>query len=54
MAELANSTANSTEAKRGGKMDAVSVLYVVGGVPAIVGFLVLFFGIGVRYCSLPG
>ena len=53
MAELANSTANSTEPKRG-KMDAVSVLYVVGGIPAIVGFLVLFFGIGVRYCSLPG
>jgi hypothetical protein len=49
MAELAN----STEAKRG-RMDFVSVLYVVGGVPAIVFFLVLFFGIGVRYCGLPG
>lgn len=48
MAELAN----STEAKRG-KMDAVSVLYVIGGIPAIVGFLVLLFGIGVRYCGMP-
>ena len=49
MADLAN----STEAKRG-KMDAVSVLYVVGGIPAIVGFLVVLFAIGVRYCGLPG
>ena len=48
MADLAN----STEAKRG-KMDGVSVLYVVGGIPAIVGFLVLLFAIGVRYCGLP-
>jgi hypothetical protein len=49
MADLAN----STEAK-GGKMDAVSVLFVLGGIPAIVGFLVVFFAIGVRYCGLPG
>jgi hypothetical protein len=48
MADLAN----STEAKRG-KMDVVSVLYVVGGIPAIVGFLVVLFAIGVRYCGLP-
>ncbi len=49
MAELAD----SGEAKRG-KMDAVSVLYIVGGIPAIVGFLVVLFAIGVRYCGLPG
>ena len=48
MADLAN----STEAKRG-KMDVVSVLYVVGGIPTIVGFLVVLFAIGVRYCGLP-
>ena len=48
MAEVAS----SSEAKRG-KMDAVSVLYVLGGIPAIVGFLVLLFAIGVRYCGLP-
>lgn len=36
-----------------GKADAVSVLYILGGIPAIVGFLVLLFGIGVRYCGLP-
>jgi len=48
MADLAN----SSEAKRG-KMDAISVLYVVGGIPTIVGFLALLFAIGVRYCGLP-
>lgn len=48
MADLAN----STEAKRG-KMDVVSVLYVIGGIPTIVGFLVVLFAIGVRYCGLP-
>ncbi len=42
----------SNEPKRG-KMDLVSVLYVAGGIPAIVGFLVLLFAIGVRYCGLP-
>lgn len=36
-----------------GKVDAVSVLYVIGGIPAIVGFLVLLFAVGVRYCGLP-
>lgn len=36
-----------------GKTDAVSVLYIFGGIPAIVGFLVLLFGFGVRYCGLP-
>ena len=36
-----------------GKTDLVSVLYVLGGIPAIVGFLVLLFAIGVRYCDLP-
>lgn len=41
-----------TESGRG-KTDAVSVLYIAGGIPAIVGFLVLLFAIGVRYCGLP-
>ena len=36
-----------------GKTDLVSVLYIAGGIPAIVGFLVLLFAIGVRYCGLP-
>jgi hypothetical protein len=36
-----------------GKTDITSVLYVVGGIPAIVGFLVLLFAVGVRYCGLP-
>jgi hypothetical protein len=48
MADLAE----SNEPKRG-KTDLVSVLYVAGGIPAIVGFLVLLFAIGVRYCGLP-
>jgi hypothetical protein len=44
--------AESTEPRRG-KTDAVAVLYIAGGIPAIVGFLVLLFAIGVRYCGLP-
>jgi hypothetical protein len=44
--------AEQTEPRRG-KMDAVAVLYIAGGIPAIVGFLVLVFAIGVRYCGLP-
>jgi hypothetical protein len=36
-----------------GKVDAISLLYVFGGIPAIVGFLVLLFAVGVRYCGLP-
>jgi hypothetical protein len=35
-----------------GRVDAVSVLYVVGGIPALVGFLVLVFW-GARACDIP-
>ena len=44
--------AEPNQPKRG-KTDLVSVLYVAGGIPAIVGFLVLLFAFGVRYCGLP-
>jgi hypothetical protein len=37
-----------------GKVDIVSVLYIVGGIPAIVGFLWLLFAVGVRIFHLPG
>jgi hypothetical protein len=36
-----------------GRNDVVSLLYVIGGIPAIVGFLVILFAIGVRMCGLP-
>jgi hypothetical protein len=36
-----------------GKVDLVSVLYVAGGIPAILAFLVLLFAVGVRFCGLP-
>jgi hypothetical protein len=36
-----------------GKVDLVSVLYVAGGIPAILAFLVLLFAVGVRMCGLP-
>ena len=45
--------AQHPETENRGKVDAVSVLYVFGGIPAIVGFLILLFGIGVRFCGLP-
>ena len=45
--------AESNEPKRG-KVDTAAVLYIAGGIPAIVGFLAIFFLIGVRHCGLPG
>lgn len=35
-----------------GKLDAVSVLYIVGGVPALVAFLVVVFWLA-RSCNIP-
>lgn len=42
-----------SDAERGSHVDAVSVLYVIGGIPAILAFLVLLFAVGVRVCGLP-
>jgi len=36
----------------GGKVDATSVLYIVGGIPAIVAFVVILFML-TRSCGLP-
>ena len=35
-----------------GRLDAVSILYIVGGIPALVLFLVLLFW-GARACDIP-
>ena len=35
-----------------GKVDLVSVLYIVGGIPVIVLFLVVLFGLA-RSCNVP-
>jgi hypothetical protein len=35
-----------------GKVDLVSILYIVGGVPALVGFLVVLFWLA-RSCNIP-
>jgi hypothetical protein len=35
-----------------GKVDLASVLYIVGGIPALVGFLVVIFALA-RSCNLP-
>lgn len=45
--------AQHSETEQRGKLDAVSVLYVFGGIPAIVLFLFLLFAVGVRFCGLP-
>jgi hypothetical protein len=45
--------AESNEPRRG-KVDAAAVLYIAGGIPAIVVFLAVYFLIGVRHCGLPG
>jgi hypothetical protein len=35
-----------------GKVDLVAVLYIVGGIPALVGFLVVIFTL-TRACNIP-
>lgn len=35
-----------------GRVDLVSVLYIVGGIPAIVAFLVILFALA-RSCDIP-
>jgi hypothetical protein len=35
-----------------GKVDLAAVLYIVGGIPALVGFLVVIFALA-RSCNLP-
>jgi len=49
MAQQSGSQSHETR----GKIDLVSVLYVAGGIPAILAFLVLLFAVGVRFCGLP-
>ena len=48
-----STAARAGSAETGSQVDAVSVLYVVGGIPAILAFLVLLFAVGVRVCGLP-
>jgi hypothetical protein len=36
-----------------GKVDALSLFYIFGGIPAIVVFMWLLFALGVRGCGLP-
>ncbi len=35
-----------------GKLDLVSILYIVGGIPAIVGFMVVLFSL-THACNIP-
>jgi hypothetical protein len=35
-----------------GKVDLVAILYIVGGIPAIVAFLVILFALA-RSCDIP-
>ncbi len=35
-----------------GKLDLVSILYIVGGIPAIVGFMVVLFSL-THACNVP-
>ncbi|MGI9590236.1 MAG: hypothetical protein ACR2P8_02620 [Myxococcota bacterium] len=35
-----------------GKVDAVAILYIVGGIPALVGFIVVLFSL-THACNVP-
>ena len=36
-----------------GKVDLISILYIVGGIPALVGFLVILFGLVNLFPNIP-
>ena len=36
-----------------GRVDGVSILYILGGIPAMVAFFVLLFTLGVKGCGIP-
>lgn len=38
--------------ERRGEVDKVSLIYIIGGVPALVGFLVVLFAFA-RSCNIP-
>jgi hypothetical protein len=42
----------SVEDEPGGKVDLVAILYIVGGIPVLVGSLVLIFWL-TRACNIP-
>lgn len=37
-----------------GKVDTVAVLYILGGIPAIVAYIVILFGLVTIFPSVPG
>jgi hypothetical protein len=37
-----------------GKVDTVTVLYILGGIPAIVAYIVILFALVNRFPSIPG
>jgi hypothetical protein len=37
-----------------GKVDTVTVLYILGGIPAIVAYIVILFALVNRFPSVPG
>jgi len=53
MAQQSGSRPEDPSSPPQGKVDLVSMLYVAGGIPAILAFLVLLFAVGVPFCGLP-
>lgn len=53
MAQNSGSRPEDPSSPPPGKVDLVSMLYVAGGIPAILAFLVLLFAVGVPFCGLP-
>lgn len=54
MAQQSGSQSHETQShETRGKVDLASVLYVFGGIPAIIGFMFLLFALGVPMCGLP-
>ena len=43
----------SRDSEEPGRVDVVSILYILGGIPAMVAFFVLLFTLGVKGCGIP-
>jgi hypothetical protein len=48
----ANGSGDGNEQNGHGKVDAVSIFYIFGGIPVIVLYLVVLFGLA-RSCNVP-
>ncbi len=50
---MSDEQSGNEQPEEGGGVDAVAILYILGGIPAIVGFIVLLFALVQLLPSIP-